>query len=46
MSETTSEQPLRYKVAIIGDGNVGKTTLLRRYATGKFQESRENFFGF
>jgi small GTP-binding protein len=35
-----SEQLLRYKVAIIGDGNVGKTTLLRRFATGKFQESR------
>jgi small GTP-binding protein len=31
---------IRYKVAISGDGNVGKTTLLRRYATGKFQESR------
>lgn len=40
MSETTTEQLLRHKVAIIGDGNVGKTTLLRRYATGKFQESR------
>jgi small GTP-binding protein len=34
------EQILRYKVAIIGDGNVGKTTLLRRFATGMFQESR------
>jgi small GTP-binding protein len=40
MSEPTKEQILRYKVAIIGDGNVGKTTLLRRFATGKFQESR------
>lgn len=40
MTETTSEQILRYKVAIIGDGNVGKTTLLRRFATGMFQESR------
>jgi small GTP-binding protein len=40
MSEVNSEQILRYKVAIIGDGNVGKTTLLRRFATGKFQESR------
>jgi small GTP-binding protein len=34
------EQFLRYKVAMIGDGNVGKTTLLRRFATGMFQESR------
>lgn|SRR5512145_1151208 len=40
MSEVGSEQILRYKVAIIGDGNVGKTTLLRRFATGMFQESR------
>jgi len=40
MTELTSEQILRYKVAIIGDGNVGKTTLLRRFATGMFQESR------
>jgi small GTP-binding protein len=31
---------IRYKVAIAGAGGVGKTTLLRRYATGKFQESR------
>lgn len=35
-----ADQFIRYKVAISGDGNVGKTTLLRRYATGKFQESR------
>lgn len=40
MTEVTSEQILRYKVAIIGEGNVGKTTLLRRFATGMFQESR------
>jgi small GTP-binding protein len=31
---------IRYKVAIVGSGGVGKTTLLRRYATGKFRESR------
>lgn len=40
MNEAGLEQLLRYKVAIVGDGNVGKTTLLRRFATGKFQESR------
>jgi small GTP-binding protein len=40
MSEPGTPQILRYKVAIIGDGNVGKTTLLRRFATGMFQESR------
>ncbi|MCL5957990.1 MAG: GTP-binding protein [Chloroflexi bacterium] len=29
-----------YKVAFVGDGNVGKTTLIRKYSTGHFQASR------
>jgi small GTP-binding protein len=37
---SAADSTIRYKVAIAGDGGVGKTTLLRRYATGKFQESR------
>lgn len=37
---TPADSIIRYKVAIAGSGGVGKTTLLRRYATGKFQESR------
>jgi small GTP-binding protein len=37
---TPTDSTVRYKVAIVGAGGVGKTTLLRRYATGKFQESR------
>lgn len=37
---SAADHTIRYKVAIAGDGGVGKTTLLRRYATGKFQESR------
>jgi small GTP-binding protein len=36
---TPANDIVRYKVAIAGNGAVGKTTLLRRYATGKFQES-------
>jgi small GTP-binding protein len=37
---SNADQLIRYKVAISGNGSVGKTTLLRRYATGKFQDSR------
>jgi len=29
-----------YKVIIAGEGNVGKTSLIRRYCEGKFDESR------
>jgi small GTP-binding protein len=29
-----------FKVVLAGDGGVGKTSLIRRYATGKFKESR------
>lgn len=32
--------PRVLKVTIVGNGSVGKTTLLRRYATGAFRESR------
>jgi small GTP-binding protein len=34
-----SESPI-YKVALVGDGNVGKTSLVRRFCEGKFEESR------
>jgi small GTP-binding protein len=34
-----SEPPL-LKVVIVGDGTVGKTTLVRRYCEGKFHASR------
>lgn len=29
-----------YKVVVAGDGAVGKTSLIRRFATGQFEESR------
>ena len=29
---------LRYKVVIVGDGGVGKTTLVQRHVTGKFKK--------
>jgi small GTP-binding protein len=34
-----SEPPI-YKVLLAGDGNVGKTSLVRRFCEGKFEESR------
>jgi small GTP-binding protein len=29
-----------YKVVLVGDGSVGKSSLIRRHATGSFEESR------
>jgi small GTP-binding protein len=36
----TSSIPSLYKVMLLGDGNVGKTSLARRFCEGKFEESR------
>jgi len=33
-------EPPIYKVALVGDGNVGKTSLVRRFCEGKFDDSR------
>ncbi len=32
--------PQIYKVLLLGDGNAGKTSLVRRFCEGKFEESR------
>ncbi|MFW9823368.1 MAG: Rab family GTPase [Candidatus Thorarchaeota archaeon] len=32
------EQKLAFKLCVFGDGGVGKTTLIRRFATGVFEE--------
>lgn len=29
-----------YKIVVLGDGNVGKTSLIRQYCEGRFEESR------
>lgn len=34
-----------YKIVVAGDGNVGKTSLIRRYCEGKFDESRITTLG-
>jgi small GTP-binding protein len=34
-----------YKVVVAGDGNVGKTSLVRRYCEGKFEQSRITTLG-
>jgi small GTP-binding protein len=34
-----------YKVVVVGDGNVGKTSLIRRYCDGKFELSRTMTIG-
>jgi small GTP-binding protein len=34
-----------YKLVVAGDGNVGKTSLVRRYCEGKFDESRITTLG-
>jgi small GTP-binding protein len=34
-----------YKIVLVGDGYVGKTSLVRRYCEGKFEESRIDTLG-
>ncbi len=44
MTNDPSALPM-YKVVVAGDGNVGKTSLVRRYCEGKFEESRITTLG-
>jgi small GTP-binding protein len=39
MDISTANLPV-YKVILVGDGNVGKTSLVRRYCEGRFETSR------
>lgn len=34
-----------FKILTVGDGNVGKTTLLQRYVEGLFKETQEMTLG-
>src|SRR5215813_9520040 len=44
LTNDPGSQPV-YKVVVAGDGNVGKTSLVRRYCEGKFDESRVTTLG-
>lgn len=39
------EQKLAFKICVFGDGGVGKTTLIRRFATGIFKEDLKMTIG-
>jgi len=45
MTETSGNQYPVLKVVMAGDGNVGKTSLVRRFCEGKFSESRVTTIG-
>lgn len=38
MSQTSSSEPKFFKVVLIGDGGVGKTTFIKRHMTGEFEK--------
>ncbi len=38
-------EPLKLKVVVVGDSGVGKTSLLKRFAQGKFEAEEDRTIG-